>query len=143
VDSLPTLPAGTNVIGHIIVDSGAISLSAAIPAGTNVIGHILVDSVAGTVTTDPTDRVGRLLGHVTVDNEVVLPALGQAQMASSLPVVRASDEDTLQGRAERRLQQYIGVSQQDARLQDYRTRAQERINTIDRRGNTGERGSIR
>src|SRR6267142_1991102 len=90
VDTLPSLPSGSNVIGHIIVDSGSIALSAAIPAGSNVIGHVIVDSVtgtvtvagtvavssvAGTVTTDPTDRVGRLLGHVTVDNATLAVTL--------------------------------------------------------------------
>lgn len=64
------LPAGTNVIGHTIVDSGAITVSgsltaagnvtnagtfavqvtAAIPAGTNVIGHVIVDSGSVAVT---------------------------------------------------------------------------------------------
>lgn len=51
VSSLPALPAGSNVIGHVIVDSaGAVTVTAlpSIPAGTNVIGHVIVDS-AGSV----------------------------------------------------------------------------------------------
>lgn len=53
------LPAGTNVIGHVIVDSGTITtvstvtavtaITNALPAGSNVIGHVIVDS--GTITT--------------------------------------------------------------------------------------------
>lgn len=43
------LPAGTNVIGHVIVDSaGSVTITTALPAGTNVIGHVIVDS-AGSV----------------------------------------------------------------------------------------------
>lgn len=41
------LPAGTNLIGHVIVDSAgnvAISSLPALPAGANVIGHVIVDS---------------------------------------------------------------------------------------------------
>lgn len=51
VSSLPALPAGTNVIGHVIVDSaGAVTVTSlpSLPAGTNVIGHVIVDS-AGSV----------------------------------------------------------------------------------------------
>lgn len=51
VNSLPALPAGTNVIGHVVVDSaGAVTVTSlpSLPAGTNVIGHVIVDS-AGSV----------------------------------------------------------------------------------------------
>lgn len=54
------IAAGTNVIGHVIVDSGTITnvttvstvtavttITNALPAGTNVIGHVIVDSAAG------------------------------------------------------------------------------------------------
>lgn len=43
------LPAGTNVIGHVIVDSaGAVTITTlpSIPAGSNVIGHVVVDSAS-------------------------------------------------------------------------------------------------
>ena len=45
-------PAGTNVIGHVIVDSaGNVTITSlpSIPAGTNVIGHVIVDSLSGSV----------------------------------------------------------------------------------------------
>lgn len=51
VTSLPALPAGTNVIGHVIVDSaGSVSVTAlpALPAGTNVIGSAMIQAVSGT-----------------------------------------------------------------------------------------------
>jgi hypothetical protein len=54
ITSLPSLPAGTNVIGHVIVDSGSVSLSAALPAGTNVIGHVITDSGSTTAVTQAT-----------------------------------------------------------------------------------------
>jgi len=76
-----TVDAGSAVIGHVIVDSaGAVSVTSlpSIPAGSAVIGHVIVDSgtigISGTVTTDPTDRSGRLLGHVTVDTLPSLPS---------------------------------------------------------------------
>lgn len=48
------IPAGTNVIGHIIADSGsttAVTSLPAIPAGTNVIGHVIADSGSTTAVT--------------------------------------------------------------------------------------------
>lgn len=47
------LPAGTNVIGHVIVDSAGnvvVTSLPSLPAGTNVIGHVIVDS--GSITAD-------------------------------------------------------------------------------------------
>lgn len=49
VSSLPTLPAGTNVIGHVIVDSaGSVTVTSlpTLPAGSNVIGHVIIDSAS-------------------------------------------------------------------------------------------------
>jgi hypothetical protein len=49
VSSLPALTAGTNVIGHVVVDSaGSVTISTlpSLPAGTNVIGHVIVDSAS-------------------------------------------------------------------------------------------------
>lgn len=51
ISSLPALPAGANVIGHVVVDSAgnvAITALPSLPAGANVIGHVIVDS-AGSV----------------------------------------------------------------------------------------------
>jgi hypothetical protein len=48
------LPAGTNVIGHVIADSGsttAVTALPAIPAGSNVIGHVIADSGSTTAVT--------------------------------------------------------------------------------------------
>lgn len=57
------LPAGTNVIGHVITDSGTITAVTAItnplPAGTNVIGHVITDS--GLVNTVPKTACGNTL----------------------------------------------------------------------------------
>ncbi len=51
-----SIDAGSNVIGHVIVDSGTITTVGAVtaitnplPAGSNVIGHVILDS--GTLTT--------------------------------------------------------------------------------------------
>jgi hypothetical protein len=78
VDSLPSLPAGSAVIGHVIVDSaGSVSVTSlpSIPAGSNVIGHVIVDSgtigISGTV--DVSDRSARLVGHVAVDSLPSIP----------------------------------------------------------------------
>lgn len=48
------IPAGTNVIGHVIADSGsttAVTSLPALPAGTNVIGHVIADSGSTTAVT--------------------------------------------------------------------------------------------
>ena len=78
------LPAGTNVIGHVIVDSGTITtvsavtaITNALPAGTNVIGHVIVDS--GTITTvsavtaitNALPAGTNVIGHVIVDSGTV------------------------------------------------------------------------
>lgn len=59
------LPAGTNVIGHVIVDSGTIttvsavtSITNALPSGSNVIGHVICDSGSTTVVTGTVTIVG-------------------------------------------------------------------------------------
>ncbi len=52
------LPAGSNVIGHVIVDSGTLTavtaITNALPAGSNVIGHVIVDSVPAVTTSAAT-----------------------------------------------------------------------------------------
>lgn len=95
------LPAGTNVIGHVIADSGTITavtaITNALPAGTNVIGHVIADSgsttaVTGNVTvvqptgtnlhavldsgtTTVTQATGTNL-HVVVDSAPTTPVTG-------------------------------------------------------------------
>jgi hypothetical protein len=54
VSSLPALPSGANVIGHVIADSGsttAVTSLPALPAGANVIGHAIIDSGSTTAIT--------------------------------------------------------------------------------------------
>lgn len=54
ITTLPALPAGTNVIGHVIADSGsttAVTSLPTLPAGTNVIGHVIADSGSTTAVT--------------------------------------------------------------------------------------------
>jgi hypothetical protein len=54
---LTALPAGTNVIGHTIIDTGsttAVTALPALPAGTNVIGHVIVDTTSTTAVTQAT-----------------------------------------------------------------------------------------
>jgi len=49
-----SLPAGTNVIGHVIVDSaGNVSVTSmpSLPAGSNLIGHVIIDSGSISVNT--------------------------------------------------------------------------------------------
>ncbi len=65
-----SIDAGSNVIGHVIVDSGTITTVAAVtaitnplPAGSNVIGHVIVDS--GTITTVSTVSAVTTVSTVT------------------------------------------------------------------------------
>jgi hypothetical protein len=102
VTSLPALPAGTAVIGHVIVDSaGAVSVTSlpALPAGTNVIGHVIIDSASSVSVTAlpalPTGantigNVGLVAGSALVGtveladsagvNKLVIDASGNASM---------------------------------------------------------------
>jgi hypothetical protein len=68
------LPAGTNVIGHVITDSGTITavtaITNALPAGSNVIGHVITDSGTITAVTGITNALPagtNVLGHVIAD----------------------------------------------------------------------------
>jgi hypothetical protein len=179
------------------------------PGANTVIGKLkaIAASLAATLTADVTDRVGRLLGHVTVDNaslavtgpltdtqlratpvpvsgsvavnvitgfaleaggnlatiagkdfatsakqdvqEATLvsllgntPALGQALMLLSQPVALASDQDTMNDRMSRRMQELRTIEAYDAALMGLRNRAYERVSLTDRRGSAG-RGSSR
>jgi len=80
VSSLPAIPAGANVIGHVIADTGsttAVTSLPALPAGANVIGHVIVDS--GTVTTvgavtaitNALPAGTNVIGHVILDSGTV------------------------------------------------------------------------
>jgi hypothetical protein len=54
VTSLPALPAGANVIGHVIADSGSTTAVTSLPAlvaGSAVIGHVIADSGSTTAVT--------------------------------------------------------------------------------------------
>jgi hypothetical protein len=95
VDVTQPLPAGTNVIGHVINDAGSaiigkvgidqttpgttngVQVNAALPAGTNVIGHVIVDSNVG-----PTDATAS--GNITTQN--LNPNSGVATAASTVAV---------------------------------------------------------
>lgn len=60
VNSTFPTPAGTNVIGHIILDSGTITtltgITNALPAGTNVLGHVILDASSS------------VIGHIILDS---------------------------------------------------------------------------
>lgn len=63
------LAAGTQVIGHVIVDSaGNVSITSlpALPAGTNVIGHVILDSGSVSVSNFPATQP--VSGSVSVSN---------------------------------------------------------------------------
>ncbi len=85
------LPAGTNVIGHVIVDSGVItsvtSITNALPSGTNVIGHVIVDSgtiMAVTAITNALPSGTNVIGHVVVDSGSVTANAGTNLNTSAL-----------------------------------------------------------
>ena len=66
-----SLPSGTNVIGHVIADTGsttAVTALPALPAGSNVIGHVIADTGSTTtVTALPAIPAGtNLIGSVNV-----------------------------------------------------------------------------
>lgn len=106
------LPSGTNVIGHVINDSGTITtvsavtaITNALPAGTNVIGHVIVDS--GTITTVSTVTAvtaitnalpagTNVLGHIIVDSGTIttvstLSAITRITLANTaLPTTQTS-----------------------------------------------------
>ena len=93
VSSLPALPAGTNVIGHVIVDSaGAVSITSlpTLPAGTNVIGHVIVDSAASVaITTLPALPTGsNAIGSVSVSNFPATQPVSGAVTVSNFPVTQ-------------------------------------------------------
>jgi|SRR5579864_5240858 len=88
------IPAGTNVIGHIIVDSGTITtvsavtaITNALPAGTNTIG-----AVSPAVTTTGGATPGRYLAAASAnqDSTVIKNAAGQLYNAVAIVNVNAA-----------------------------------------------------
>jgi hypothetical protein len=89
ISSLPALAAGSNVIGHVIVDSaGTVTITSlpALPAGSNTIGGAQIVDAGGTnkVVIDASGNM-----QVRVQNA---NTNGQATMANSAPVTIASNQ---------------------------------------------------
>lgn len=74
------LPAGTNVIGHVIVDSGSLVLS----AGTNVIGHTIVDSAVLAIGTNSIGNVATLTALTNFGTAATLPAVTSVGTVSTI-----------------------------------------------------------
>ncbi len=71
VTTLPALSSGTNVIGHVVVDSaGAVSITSlpTLPSGSNVIGHVIVDNSG----TKLLDAAGTNLGKVGTAGDLLV-----------------------------------------------------------------------
>jgi hypothetical protein len=85
---------GSNL--HVVVDSGVItSITNALPAGTNVIGHVIVDSITGSIAitaaslplpANAAQETGGNLAAIKSDTDKI-PSQGQALAAASMPVV--------------------------------------------------------
>lgn len=85
------LPAGTNVIGHVIADTGsttAVTALPAIPTGSNVIGHVIADTGSTTaVTALPAIPSGsNVIGHVIADT-------GSTTAVTALPATPAGSNN--------------------------------------------------
>lgn len=115
------LPAGTNVIGHVIVDSGAITANIGTTNGLaldatvsklNIAQGAVLDSntgpmIQGSVTTaSPTYTTGQIsplslmtTGALRIDNSSWIgstaPTVGSKTSANSIPVVIASDQGNI------------------------------------------------
>lgn len=100
VQNTTATPAGTNVIGHVIADTGsttAVTALPAIPAGTNTIGSVKVTDGTNTsavkaASTAPAATDPALVVSISPNS---VNANGQATMANSAPVVLASNQSTL------------------------------------------------
>ena len=94
VTSLPALPVGGNLIGHVVVDSaGSVSVISlpSIPSGSNVIGHVIVDSfgAAVAISTLPALPAGsNNIGHVTIDNFPATQPISGSVSVSNFPVTQ-------------------------------------------------------
>lgn len=79
------LPAGTNVIGHVIADSGsttAVTSLPATPAGTNLIGKVGIDQTTPGTTNAVQDASD---GSVTAGTAATKSSLGGGVVATSAP----------------------------------------------------------
>lgn len=87
-----SLPAGTNVLGHIIVDSAgnvAVTSLPSLAAGTAVIGHVITDSGTITVSSLPSLPAGSaIIGAVTGGSGAALAT--DAHLASILALLPAA-----------------------------------------------------
>lgn len=91
VNSLPALPAGTNVIGHVVVDSaGSVSITSlpSLPAGTNVIGHIIVDSGSVSLSAGSATIGGVKLVDTAGTNQLAIDSAGKIGI-NALPALPA------------------------------------------------------
>ena len=94
VTSLPALPVGANLIGHVVVDSaGSVSVISlpSLPTGSNVIGHVIVDSFGSSVaiSTLPALPTGsNNIGHVTIDNFPSTQAVSGSVSVSNFPLTQ-------------------------------------------------------
>ncbi len=85
VTSLPTLPAGSNVIGHVIADTGsttAVTALPAIPSGSNVIGHVIEDVPAATTVKQAAITIGTSAVRLTTDGSA--PSATRSLLAAQL-----------------------------------------------------------
>lgn len=90
VSSLPALPAGTNVIGHMIADSGsttAVTSLPSTPAGTNLIGKVGIDQTTPGTTNGVQINAAlpagtNIIGHTINDT-------GSTTAVTSLPALPA------------------------------------------------------
>lgn len=94
------IAAGTNVIGHVIADTGsttAVTALPAIPAGTNVIGHVITDTGS---TTAVTALPATPAGTNTIGTVGQLPyPVGAVPLTASATGTTAATTATLAGAA--------------------------------------------
>jgi hypothetical protein len=93
VSSLPALPAGSNVIGHVIVDSG--SITAVLSAGSAVIGHVLTDTGSTTAVTQAT--AANLNATVVGNKSNNIAAPGSTNVGALTTLANASNPSWLEG----------------------------------------------
>jgi hypothetical protein len=137
------LPAGTNVIGHAIVDSGTITtvstvtavtaITNALPAGTNLIGHVDVDAITPPTLTKGTQSStgfsvqqlhdsGRTFITFTVDAAVGTTATTLATMSiNKAGAVTSSTNYTVTAGKTLRIQNFsLAVKQTNATMNNSR-----------------------
>lgn len=84
-DLTAPLPAGTNVIGHVITDTGST---------TAVTGTVAVSAAALPLPSNAAQETGGNLAAIKADVDKI-PSQGQAAMAASTPVVIASNQTAI------------------------------------------------